>query len=153
MRESVIIKNLSIKSLRDIILDYKVTKFDTIILHPNDYDEIAVEYRETYQECMLQPYYLIETLITFGDTRISPGTIKISRNSNIRQVIQPEEELSPPFYEVYRCGWCGNVVAYNGALLSPSSRIEQIIVIEKFGSEIQHIKVHGACCHNSDRND
>lgn len=69
-------------------------------------------------------------------------------------IIQPDPELvTPPvirnheLYEqpVYRCGYCGNVVAEDGSKLSHEDYQYGIVIIETFGSHVNR-NVVGYCC-------
>ena len=55
-------------------------------------------------------------------------------------------EEYPPEDIFYRCGWCGNVVDYDGAELSPEIRNDNIRLLQKFGNAISVEKVNGYCC-------
>lgn len=57
-----LIKNIgeiSIKSLRDAILDFKLTNNDIIILHTLNFDDIIIEHRKTYRESIRIPFVLL----------------------------------------------------------------------------------------------
>lgn len=148
MKETLYIGNITLKSLRNAILDYRITERDSILLHQENFDSIALEYRETYKENLPYPFFYLGVFVNACEYGlISIGKIEIKRMASVpnRNVIE-NEELYPPFDCVYRCGWCGNVVDFDGALLDPKIRQENIRVLEKFGNDIRQIKVHGKCC-------
>lgn len=141
------IGDITLQSLRNVILDENISSHDSILLHPNDFDDIALEYRETYCESLHIPFVFVGIEIKLSQNPPVPlGRIRIEHNTMSCQSNQSEEELYPPFEIVYRCGWCGNVVDRDGALLDSGTRLEQIRVIEKFGSQIEHIRINGQCC-------
>ena len=153
MNEIKYIGDITLKKLRDAILDFKIAEDKAILLHPNDFDDLAGEYRETYKESIPFPFFYLGVLVYFDEHgRVPLNRISITDNNinvNSYQNGVKEEEY-PPFYEVYRCGWCGNVVAYDGSELDYDTRREHIRIIEKYKNEITHIKVHGKCCPNGD---
>mgnify|MGYP001250014023 CR=1 FL=1 len=148
MSEIKFIKEINLKSLRDAILDNGIRETDAIFLHPSDFDDIACEHRDTYKESIAYPFFLLGVFIGTNEKMIVPPTeIRIERNIQIPQVQKIEEiEDYPPFDSVYRCGWCGNVVDYDGKLLTSEAREEHIRVLEKFKKEINEIAVNGDCC-------
>ena len=56
-------EKITIKYLRDFILDDSITTEDTILVHPRDFDEIIIEYRKTYEEPIRIPFILLDVLI------------------------------------------------------------------------------------------
>jgi hypothetical protein len=54
---------VTIKALRDFILDSEITENDTILLNPINHDDIVLEYREIYSESINLPYILLGVLI------------------------------------------------------------------------------------------
>lgn len=72
---------LTIKSIRDFIIDNDLTEKDTIILNELNFDDLVLEHRETYQESMVVPFFLLSVLITTNPTNeISLDQIKIIKN-------------------------------------------------------------------------
>ena len=136
--------------MRDAILDNGIRETDAVFIHPNDFDDIACEYRETYKESITYPFYILGVFIGTNEKMIvPPNEIKIERNIVIPEVQKIQEsEVYPPFDTVYRCGWCGNVVDSDGSLLTRETRDENIRIIEKFKGEIKHVSVNGKCCPN-----
>src|ERR1035437_2956942 len=148
MSEIKFLKEVNLKSSRDAILDNGIRETDAILLHPSDFDDIACEYRETYKESITCPLFLLGDFVRTSERMIVPPTeIRIERNVQIPQVQKNEEvEDYPPFDSVYRCGWCGNVVDYDGKLLTKESREEHISILQKFNKEIKEVAVNGECC-------
>lgn len=74
------IQQISIKSLRDFILDNGLTENDTLLLNQVDFDDLAIEYRETYNDSIVIPYFLLGILIQDDSSRSIPlkriGVIK-----------------------------------------------------------------------------
>ncbi|MDD2797460.1 MAG: hypothetical protein PHV20_02595 [Bacteroidales bacterium] len=154
MSETIRVSKIDLKKIREVIVEHNISELDTIYLHPNDLDYIALEYREMYNESIVFPFYLVGIFITMIDkSLICERTIKIERNVSFPKTIfeNNQEELYPPFDVVYRCGWCGNIVDYDGSLLDSFTRNEHIRVLEKYKSEIKQIHVNGACCPNGDK--
>lgn len=142
------LREINIKSLKDFILDNKLSDTDTIVLNAWDFDNIVFEFNSTYKEPFFAPYNIIGVLIKEGtyDTTVPKGRIGILYNDkeSIRK-IEPLILSELSYYNIYRCGWCGNVVEQDGSLLSASERNNQISHLQKFGQSIVR-QVHGKCC-------
>ncbi len=54
---------LTIKSIRNFIVDNGVTESDTIILNSLNFDDIVLEYRQTYSKSVTMPFYFLTVLI------------------------------------------------------------------------------------------
>ena len=46
-------KNITLKNIKDAILDFKITEIDTITLHPENFKEITTEFKQNYNENIL----------------------------------------------------------------------------------------------------
>ena len=147
------IKNIGeicIKSLRDAILDFNLTTNDTIVLHSLNFDKLVIEHRRTYRESIRIPFILLGVEIREDkEKRAFRDKIWILKNNiaSKNNIMSQEEEYSP-LETFYRCGWCGNVVDFDGAQLSPENRNEKIRLLDKFGISINVEAVHGYCCEN-----
>jgi hypothetical protein len=140
--------NISIKSLRDYILDAGITDADTILLNRFDFDKIVLDYREVYKEGIDIPYLLLGVLIKEDDTNTVPeNRIKIVQNDteSLRSTEEEEPNLNEP---IYRCGYCGDVVDFDGRQLSHEMRNYYIGVLEKYPREVFIKRVNGYCCKN-----
>ncbi|MBS1572132.1 MAG: hypothetical protein JST62_07055 [Bacteroidetes bacterium] len=73
------IGKITIKNLRDAILDLEISEDDIIALNTYDFDKIVEEYRETYKVSITIPYFLLGVLITedLKPEKIPCGRIKI----------------------------------------------------------------------------
>jgi hypothetical protein len=148
-----LIKNIGeicIKSLRDAILDFGLTDSDTIVLHTLNFDDIVIEHRETYRESIKIPFVLLGVEIREDkEKRAFRNKILIIKNDDApKNYRATSTEEYPPVETFYRCGWCGNVVDFDGASLSSERRSEKIRLLEKFGSSINVRAVTGNCCKN-----
>ena len=145
------IGSITIKSLRDFILENGLTDNDTITLHQHDFDEIVLEYRETYEVSISIPYLLLGVLIKEETQRLTPKhRIRIIENDTESQR-EPTHFEEYKYYSgevVYRCGWCGNIVDEHGAELYGDLKAHKINIIEKFGSKVTVKSRHGKCCPN-----
>lgn len=144
---------ITIKTLRDYILNNRLTENDTILLHTHDFDELALEHHNTYREAITLPYLLISVLIQedkFGivsKNRI--GIIKNDTESNRNPL--PYVDTFYDIHEAYRCGWCGNIVDEEGYALEGTERERMIGYLE--GQLYQPVTKHvtGKCCANRSR--
>lgn len=143
-------KVLDIKTLRDFILDRGVTSNDTILVSSFDFDEIALDYRKVYNESITVPYLLVGVLIKEDSQKrnLKVGEVIIVKDDLIsRREIQ--ESRNNEYYDgeiIFRCGWCGNVVDFDGAELESVERRRRIEVLQKFGKVVGVKRVHGKCC-------
>lgn len=98
---------ITIKSIRDCILDFGLTEKDTLILHSNNFDDIVLEHREIYNESFASPYLILGVLIKEDTQRKVPnnrvGIIKNDEDSIRKLDNNPTSE----FYDgevAFRCG-------------------------------------------------
>ncbi len=146
------IKNkITIKLIRNFILDFKLTENDTILLNQFDWDSILIEHRETYKESLTVPYILLGVLIKENiQQEIGRNQVIVLKNdfASVRKIAKNKNE----FYAgeiAYRCGWCGNIVDDNGTVLHGEERNRKIRYIEEFSDPIVY-KRNGKCCPNGD---
>lgn len=141
---------ITIQSLRYYILDYSLTENDTILLHQIDFDELALEYKETYNSSLSVPFVELGVLVDEDTGGIVPeGRVKVIKDDNRLQEIRAAvDTLSESDEIIYRCGWCGNVVDFVGAELHPQTRLHKINVVERHKYSVTEERVHGACCPN-----
>jgi len=52
--------NITLKTIRDYILDHSVTESDTIYLHSQNFDDLAFEHRATYGKSIPIPFFCYE---------------------------------------------------------------------------------------------
>lgn len=57
-------KNITILALRDFILDQGLSEDDKIHLHQTNFDDIIIEYRDTYKSSIYDPYFLLGVSVT-----------------------------------------------------------------------------------------
>lgn len=141
-------KNITIKSIRNFILDNDLTAKKIILLNSTDFDNIVLEHLDLYQESMQMPYYLLEILITEDNTRKVPfNRIGIINHDEIENQDFTYEETFDLYdgEKAYRCGFCGNIVDQNGNELDDEDRERIIKYIENFDNPtINH--TFGKCC-------
>lgn len=115
-------RTVNLKSVRDFILDEGVSEKDAILLHPADFDELALEHRAAYGESLVLPFVFLGVELRVDETSITPrGRVRIERDGN---VIVDDERL--PVDPVYRCGCCGHVLNQEGYILNGWDRYYSI---------------------------
>lgn len=137
---------ITIKVLRDYILDAGLTDVDTIMMHQADFDELALEYHHTYKEHLPEPYLLLGVLIreeVKGLNRL--GTVSIVENDTV-SIRQKQIEQVDPYHIIYRCGFCGNLVDYNGGELDSEEFRRNAEYLNKFGNQVTVRHEYGYCC-------
>lgn len=143
---------ISIKALRDFILDNDIAENDTIALNTKNFDDLVLDYRRENNVGITVPYYLLGVLIDEDISNAVPvDRIMVIRGyereeRNTMRVIDMESTSSEKDEIFYRCGWCGNVVAANGAELSYAEMQRRINIHEKYETETK--SVNGYCCPN-----
>lgn len=153
------IGSVTIKSIKDFILDKTLTDRDTILLNRVNYDQIVLEYRTTYNESITVPYFLLQILVKEDNTNKVPvnriGLIvdDTSRSDNDFEqftngtsVNTIDENYSDEI--IYRCGYCGNIVDFDGSEYDNQTRQFKIKILEKFRSTVTVKNVAGKCCPN-----
>ena len=144
MNKTLLIYDISVKKVRDLILDEKITKNDTLAINRDDFDELALSYRIEYNEPLILPFKLLHVNITICD-RLKTNEVRIDRGSSYAE--HTGNSMSEIF-QVYRCGYCGNIVDADGCLLSESERSKIIYYIANSEHIIDQIKITGDCCRN-----
>ena len=143
-------ERVSIANLRNWILDLDMTEADTILLHPHDFDNIVLEYRETYSAAMPEPYYILSTPIEEAvNFNVPRGQIVMLQEDDrpARQAIQESSEADD-YRTIFRCGWCGNVVDEDGCLLDDATRSKLIAWLQQRAGNGDVRAVNGKCCPN-----
>lgn len=148
MEVKYIAPQISIKTLKNFILDNGLTENDTLVLNTYNFDEIVLEYRKVYDEGITVPYFLLGVLIKDDEDNIVPlgriGLLKDDFESRQDPSSVYEAEFSD-WDVAYRCGYCGNIVDESGYELTGDERSKTIRYIEKYENPIvKH--VHGRCC-------
>lgn len=153
------IGSITIKSLKDFILDKMLTSNDTILLNHQNFDQIVLEYRTTYNESISIPYFLLQVLIKEDDTNKVPlNRIRLIAN-DINRSERDFEQFTNGTSEntidesysdeiIYRCGYCGNIVDFDGSEYDNQTRQFKIKILEKFRSTVTVKNVAGKCCPN-----
>lgn len=147
---------LTIKTIRNFIIDNELTENDTIILNSSNFDDIILEYRQTYNEGIILPFYLLRILIMEDfSTRVKLDRIKIVKNDPQRifqdYISSSKKEidfndLSFNDRIIYRCDWCGNVVDADGSEFSNEFKKHKINILQKYEQELNVKRVQGKCC-------
>lgn len=147
---------ITIKALRDYILDNNLTEEDSIILNQTNFDEIVLEHRKIYNEGIIYPYFILRIHIKEDENNLVPfGRIMVllkDRDRSYEDYIPERIEKGPSsdheFDTVYRCGYCGDMVEFNGNKLDDSERAFRISILEKFKSTVITKHTTGYCCRN-----
>lgn len=145
---------VTIKTLRDYILDNDLSEEDSIVLNQINFDELALEHRKEYNEGIVYPYFILRILIKEDEDSIVPfGRIMVVHKDEQRfyedYIPKPMEKgpsNSHEFDTVFRCGYCGDMVEFNGDKLDDNERVFRISILEKFTSTITTKHTVGYCC-------
>ena len=150
---------MSIISIRNFIIDNSLTEKDTIILNSLNFDDLVLEYRQTYNESIPIPFYFLRVLVTENSTtdKVNLDRIKIVKD-DAQRFFQDYLSFSKrdikfhdlPYADkiIYRCGWCGNVVEVDGSEFTSETRKHKIEILEKFKGQVTQKDVNGKCCPN-----
>ena len=140
---------VTLKTIRNAILDLGITEKDTISVNQITFDNIALEHRETYKESITIPYLFLGVLIKEDVTRTVPHNrigIILNDTKSIRVAPTIKDEFSE-WFVAFRCGWCGNIVDGNGNVLEGTERTTTIRYIENYPNPTVKL-TDGNCCPN-----
>ncbi len=136
------IGEIRLKSIRDFIIDNRLAETTAITLHQRNFDDIVLEYRDFYGESIEIPFIYLGVRIMEDETNKTP-------QDRIRVVyyepLEPSESINLEEI-IYRCGWCGNVVDFDGERLDPQIKSEKIALLEKYRNELTIKSTTGYCC-------
>lgn len=148
------IGRVTIKSLRNWILDSPLDEGDTLLLHPHTFDDLALQYREDYHSAIPEPFFLLGVLIEeayerSGITVPRDRILVLLGDDRLGSPVSMQHESGPvdDGRAVYRCGWCGNITDMSGNELQGSERSCAITLLNLRGNrDTKH--VNGKCCPN-----
>lgn len=142
------IGKITIKSLGDLIIRRDLTIRDTIYISERNFDDIVLEYRDTYKNPLQKPFKIFDVVVEEDSNKvIKNGEVGIQYNVRSRSIVYEPVDESPEDGIVYRCGWCGNVVDYDGSELDPNIRSKYIHILQT-DSRVNTVSVSGYCCRN-----
>lgn len=151
----VFIGTITIKALRDFILDNDITEADTLILTPADYGAIATEHYNTFKDRLPSPHFLTRVMIKENEgTPFPDGRVGIIVNDDRPSQSDYEDQLKEKFDKnehIYRCGWCGNIVDQDGQQVTAAVRAHKIWLHSRVSNDNVH-RVDGYCCPNGHNN-
>ena len=149
---------INLKTISDYILDASVSEQDTILLNGQNYEDIILEYRDTYNEPISIPFYLLRVHIVEDKAKKTPiNKIGVLKNDPQRfdrdydpKLIRELQLTNLQDIEkiIYRCGRCGNIVNSDGSLFSKEKRNEKVDSIYEHEGRVVFFHVHGDCCYN-----
>ena len=140
-------KIISYKVLRDFILNNNLSTEDTIFLHSKNFDDLVIEYKDTYNQSMPSPFEILKVYVEESkDEKVPIDRIGILRYKNI-----PYETLRFNGYEYkveeifHRCGHCGGLINNQGKTLEGVQWNRAANYLDHSSNpKIQHI--WGDCC-------
>lgn len=139
-------KRITVKVLRDYILDAGITDADTIMLNQADFDELALEYRNEYNEHLPFPYLLLGVLVREeAKGVVKRGSVVVVENDTESLRVNPNEVFDP-YMIIYRCGYCGSLVGSNGEELNSKEYKWCADYLNKFGNKVKIQHERGYCC-------
>lgn len=143
-------KEITIKAIRDYILDAGLTESNTVLLNSQNFDDIVLEHLDFYRESIDIPYHIVGILVSEDKSaKIPLNRIGIITGSYF-EYQNFVYEKSFDLYDgenAYRCGYCGSIVDQDGNELFDEERNRIIKYIQNFEGAIV-IKAHGKCCKN-----
>lgn len=141
---------MSINALRDWILDKNLTKNDTLLLHPYTFDDIVIEYRETYGAPIPTRYFLLGVLVEEStQIPVPQDRVVVLQNDTRPTRLASNTILLPTFDDdrlLYRCSYCGDVVDSSGSLLEDDEKEILVNWLLNRRSNEKVRTVSGACC-------
>lgn len=146
-------KVITIAVVRQWIIQQKLTEADTVLLHPDNFDALAKEYRTTYSTRLPDPYFLLGALVDdAGDVNLVPvdRVLVLLDDSRHRRVMIAESFniLDDDGAIIYRCRFCRNLVSRDGQALKKDYRRQLIDLVKLRGDNDRIVEVNGRCCPN-----
>lgn len=136
------IGQINLISIREFIIDNALNEMEAIVLNQNNFDDLVLEYRDFYGTRMEVPFIYMGVRVLEEDANKVPinriMVIDYEPIDNIESINLNEI--------VYRCGYCGDVVDYNGEKLHSQERLRKIELLKKYGNEIEVKHTMGECC-------
>lgn len=137
--------DINCRNVREFILKSNLSN-KKIALHPKTYDELVMDYKETFKYGIDIPFRYLGVEIVLDETNKVPlnrvmvvdsGTVV----SRARIIDLPTEQN---YETIYRCGYCGAIAGPDGEQLAGWKVQEQINRIQQTDCEVE--KVVGDCC-------
>ena len=140
---------LTINAVRSFILAHQLTKADTVLLHHTNFDELALEYRETYYAHLPEPYFLLGVLVEAAtDEPVPRNRVAVVWEDDRPHRLSLDQALANPDDGriIYRCGCCGSFTTEAGQPVSEATRAFHIDLLRLRGSRDNVRHVDGNCC-------
>jgi len=141
---------LTINALRSFILDQELADAATILLHPADFDALALEYRETYRQTLPEPYFLLGVLLEPApDHTVPSGRVRaLSPDLRPHRVTLALQygPLTDDGRPIHRCGFCGTFTDARGRALTGDDLILHTRLLNTRDWPEQSRDVVGHCC-------
>lgn len=147
---------LTLLKIKNYINDNSFEDDDCILINKLNFDDLILEYRNTYDESAPIPFFYIGILVTDEHKGKEPildriTTVKYNRN----EIEGPDSfyrtglnfnDLAPQDKTIYRCHNCGNIVDWNGKEFPFDIKSYKISLFVNFGNVIFTEIVKGRCC-------
>lgn len=141
---------VTINVVRTFIMTQQLTEADTVLLHPDNFDLLALEYQETYRETLYDPYFLIGVLVESAlDHSVPLDRLLALCNDNRPHRLALAEERFIPTDDgrvIHRCGYCGSFTDAQGKLVNEADRNTHVKLLRLRGQPDRVEHVHGECC-------
>ena len=141
---------VTINIIRTFILTQQLTESDTVLLHPANFDALALEYSETYRETLYDPYFLLGLLVESALDQSVPldRLLALCKDNRPHRPALAEARFIPTDDSrlIHRCGYCGSFTDAQGKLLSEFDRNTHLKLLRLRGHPERVDHVHGECC-------
>ncbi|TGE08766.1 hypothetical protein [Hymenobacter fodinae] len=145
---------LDLRTIRAFILDLELNEADTLLLHPDNYDSLVLEYRDMYREPMPQPFYVLGVYIDEADAN-AIGPLRVPKDRVVVlyddtrphrvELARADTTLGDDGRTLYRCTECGGFVTPDGLPITGSLR-KQYINWVKTREDPSTVRTVGECC-------
>lgn len=134
-------KKITLRYIRNYILDNNISEMVTLLLHPENFDDLELEHRATYGQGITVPFYFLRVLITEAHGSAALNRIRVVRDDGDRyqgdfdpKVRKDREFNALPAQDkkIYQCHHCGNIVTVDGKKVNPEIRTKQIGLLGQF---------------------
>ena len=141
---------ITINIVRTFILTQQLTEADTVLLHPANFDALALEYRETYRETLYDPYFLLGVLVESALDQSVPHDrlLALCNDSRPHRLALAEARFIPTDDGrfIHRCGYCGSFTDAQGKFVREADRNNHIKLLHLRGRPERVEHLHCECC-------
>jgi hypothetical protein len=140
------IGKVNVENVRTFILENTLTDEYKIAMHPQTFDEFAIDYLKAFTSGIPDPFKYLGIDIIADNTQKTPkDRIMVADGETIvNRVRIIDLPPDPKLKKIYRCGYCGGIVGYNGDRIPEWEAKENERIVKEYRNRTE--TVMGSCC-------